>query len=309
MIGTGFQTFAGGKGANQAVAVAKLGWPVYLVGKVGTDGYASDLRAGLEKAGVNAGTVGFSNGPSGVALITTDSTGQNAIVVASGANDLLLPQDIDENHDLIQSAGFVLCQLEIPLATVLHLTQVCCSSGVPLMLDPAPARQLPRELLETVTWITPNESETRQLLAIDIADDPLRDASALAEAILGLGPKNVVLKMGRNGCYVASEHRHLRLHNDAFPVAAIDTTAAGDAFNGAFATALLHGWDIESATRFATATAAISVTRHGAQPSMPTLLEVAEFLRERGSDVNAWDSAGPDGGKSTVSTVLGKEAR
>jgi len=309
IIGTGFRTFAGGKGANQAVAVARLGWPVYLIGKVGTDVHGHDLRACLEEAGVKVGTVGVSNGSSGVALITTDRTGQNTIIVASGANDLLLPQDIDENDDLIRSAGFVLCQLEIPLATVLHLAHLCCRFGVPFMLDPAPVRQLPRELLEAVTWITPNESETRQLLAIDLGDNPLQDATAMAEAILGMGPKNVVLKMGRNGCYVASELPHLRCHNDAYPVAAIDTTAAGDAFNGAFATALLHEWDVQSATRFATATAAISVTRRGAQPSMPTLLEVTEFLRERGSDVSAWASDCSDHGEVTGSTDLKKETR
>jgi ribokinase len=168
---------------------------------------------------------------------------------------------------------------------------------------------LSRELLEAVTWITPNESETRQLLAIDLGDNPSQDATAMAEAILGMGPKNVVLKMGRNGCYVASELPHLRFHNDAYPVAAIDTTAAGDAFNGAFATALLHEWDVQSATRFASATAAISVTRYGAQPSMPTFLEVTEFLRERGSDVNAWASDCSDHGEITGSTALKKETR
>ncbi len=284
VMGRDFRTFSGGKGANQAVAVAKAGWPVYLVGKVGSDSFGRDLRASLEQSGVNVSSVGITEGASGVALIVTDDTGQNSIVVAPGANNLVSPEDIQKNRGLILSAGFVLCQLEIPLESVLYLAQMCAGAGVPFMLDPAPARILPEELLSRVSWITPNESETRRVLGLILDDDGTEDESILAERILKLGPKNVVLKRGKNGCYVVASSPRLRFRSRAYDVKAVDTTAAGDTFNGVFATALLQGLNLSDAVRFATAAAAISVTRHGAQPSMPSQLEVENFLRARRSE-------------------------
>jgi ribokinase len=284
VMGRDFCTFSGGKGANQAVAVAKVGWPVHLVGKVGRDSFGRDLRASLEQAGVNVSAVDVTEGESGVALIVTDDHGQNSIVVAPGANNLVSPENIQKNRDLISSAGFVLCQLEIPLESVLYLAQLCAGEGVPLMLDPAPARILPEELLSRVSWITPNESETRRLLGPDFTEDGKDDESVLAERILKLGPKNVVLKLGQNGCYVIASSPALQFRSRAYDVEGVDTTAAGDAFNGVFATALLQGLGLPDAIRFASAAAAISVTRRGAQPSMPTHLEVENFLQARRSE-------------------------
>lgn len=216
VMGRDFCTFSGGKGANQAVAVAKVGWPVHLVGKVGRDSFGRDLRASLEQAGVNVSAVDVTEGESGVALIVTDDHGQNSIVVAPGANNLVSPENIQKNRDLISSAGFVLCQLEIPLESVLYLAQLCAGEGVPLMLDPAPARILPEELLSRVSWITPNESETRRLLGPDFTEDGKDDESVLAERILKLGPKNVVLKLGQNGCYVIASSPALQFRSRAY---------------------------------------------------------------------------------------------
>jgi len=281
---TSFQTIPGGKGANQAVAVARLGWPVYLIGKVGSDSFGSLLRDHLHRAGVNTDFVKTINAASGTATITVDSRGQNSIVVAGGANDQVLPEDIDLCENVIRSAGFVLSQLEIPLSAVLHLAHLCRRVRVPFMLDPAPARKLPGDLLESVTWLTPNESETEIVLG---SSKNNHDEASCAQAILDLGVENVVLKRGENGSYVGVRDPQLRFHSDAFPVKPVDTTAAGDAFNGALAVALSHQHDIQTAIRFASATAAISVTRIGAQPSMPSLHEVREFLEERVSSAGA----------------------
>jgi ribokinase len=277
VLGESFNIYPGGKGANQAVAVAKLNYPCHLIGKLGKDSLGSDLREQLVKSGVDTAAVETTDGPSGVALITTESSGENSIVVVPGANAKVSPADIDANRELILSASMALVQLETPLDTVAHLAAVAFAAGVPLMLDPAPAQPLRDELLQHAAWVTPNSTEAATLLGLDAGDDSMEKAQSRAEALLDRGARGVVLKMGEQGVYLATADG-LRVQVPAFALKAVDTTAAGDSFNAGFAVALSEGRDPEAAARFASAVAGISVTRHGAQPSLPSRDEVEAFL-------------------------------
>jgi ribokinase len=279
VAGSSFRTFSGGKGANQAVAAARLGGSVSLIGKVGQDAFGAQLRDSLGESGVNTDAIGIVPGSTGVALITTDATGDNAITIVAGANAQLSREDLDANLELIRSAGILLTQLEIPLETVEYLATLAVREKIPLVLDPAPARGLPSSLLKCVDWLTPNETETCSLLgrpAHELSEDGLED---VANTLLLCGCKNVILKLGSRGCYLALADGTRRLI-PAYNVRALDTTAAGDAFNGALAVALMAGKDPVSSAAWASAVAAISVTRHGAQPSMPTPSEVEAFLED-----------------------------
>ncbi|HEY2468146.1 MAG TPA: ribokinase [Terracidiphilus sp.] len=278
LTGLGFQSLPGGKGANQAAAIARLGHSAYMMGRVGSDAFGVELRDSLERAGADATFVATSKGSSGVAMIVVSAEGENSIVVVPGANALLLPEDLDVNLELIRSAGIVLTQLEIPLDTVDHLAELCANEGVPLILDPAPVQQLSCDLMSRLSWITPNEIEAQQLSGLGPADTE-EEIENLAGALLALGPKNVLLKRGERGAFMATEEG-LRGWIPAYPVHAVDTTGAGDAFNGAFAVALARGASPFEAAKFASAAAAISVTRHGALPSMATQAEVDAFLYE-----------------------------
>lgn len=275
VTGHDFQVHPGGKGANQAVAIARLDYPVQLIGRLGNDGFGTQLREHLQDVGVGLDGVMTSEGPSGVAIILVSQAGENCIVVTPGANALLSPQDLDNQIEILRSAAMVLAQLEIPLETVEHLATICSREGIPLMLDPAPARALPVELLQRVAWFTPNETEAAFFAGS--AASLGTDARAIAHELLALGPQNVVLKMGARGAYVA---RAEGVENaiSPFAVEAVDTTAAGDCFNGAFATALCTGSNPAESARFAAAAAAISVTRAGAQPAMPSAAEVRDLM-------------------------------
>ncbi|HEX4488737.1 MAG TPA: ribokinase [Terriglobales bacterium] len=272
VIGVDFKTFFGGKGANQAVAAARLGATVSLIGQLGDDAFASQLKGGLESAGVDTSAVGIVSGPSGVALISTDEEGENSIIVVPGANGHVTPDLLDRHEDLVRDAAVVLVQLEIPLETVLHLSELTTRHQVPLILDPAPARALPDSLLRRVDWLTPNETETVALLEKEFAE--LDEA---ASALLDRGARNVILKLGSRGCYLATSDG-LRRRLPGRTVNAVDTTGAGDAFNAAFAAALSSGQDAVASATWATAVAALSVTKPGAQASMPTQAEVDRFL-------------------------------
>jgi ribokinase len=278
IIGGSFDTFCGGKGANQAVAAARLGYPVSMVGNVGDDAFGKQLRTGLQDALVDTAYVNTVQGPSGVALITTGARGENTIVVVPGANGLLTPKLLEKATSLLERAGFLLAQLEIPLETVEYLAQFAERQNIPLMLDPAPARELPGTLLRRVTWITPNESETRELLKTPIESGD-HGYDAAADHLLASGVENVLLKLGSYGCLVAQRNRP-KERIPAFPVTAVDTTAAGDAFNAGFAVAMMRCSTVARSAVFASAVAAISVTRHGAQHSMPTSAEVKSFVNE-----------------------------
>ena len=274
VLGTDFQTHPGGKGANQAVAVARLGYPVQMIGRLGDDAFGMQLRNHLEKAGVGSEGMATSQGATGVAVIAVSKKGENSIIVAPGANAKLTPQDLEDNLGLIRRAGLVLAQLEIPLETIERLGEICWQEGVPLILDPAPARALPKEVLERAAWFTPNETEA----AFYVGGEQDRPETT-AEALFDKGCRGLLLKMGERGVFVAQERSGGR-KVPAFPVQAVDSTAAGDAFNGAFAVGLMQGKSPLESARFASAVAAISVTRVGAQPSMPTIVDVESFLKE-----------------------------
>ncbi|MDE3202504.1 MAG: ribokinase [Acidobacteriota bacterium] len=271
VIGTGFTTTPGGKGANQAVAAALLGAQVAMVGCVGNDVYGPQLLKSLAGAGVHTGSIETTEGPSGLAPIFVDHMGQNAIVVVQGANGKVTPQIVDRHAATIKGAGIVLCQLELPLETTLHTIALCAEAGVPVMLDPAPAAALPDEVFAQIEWFTPNESEAELYVGTGLS------VEAAAESLFARGVRGVVLKRGGEGSYIArtgGEGRWVA----PFSVEVKDTVGAGDCFNGAFAVALMEGVDPWEAGRFASAAAAVSVSRSGAQAAMPTLGEVMALL-------------------------------
>jgi len=273
LIGTAFETTPGGKGANQAVAAARLGYPVRMVAMVGDDVYGPAILENLARSGVNTDAIEQVPGSSGLAPMFVAESGENSIVVVPGANGKLTPAAVDRHAALIRSAGLVLCQLEIPMETVSHILALCAEAGVPAMLDPAPAAPLPEAIWSQVAWFTPNETE---------AAFYLNDASTPEETathLLARGLRGVALKRGAEGAYIAAADGKAGWVKP-FPVDAIDTVAAGDCFNGAFAVALLEGNDPWAAARFANAAAALCVTRKGAQASMPLRAEVDAFLAQ-----------------------------
>jgi ribokinase len=281
VLGSDFQIHPGGKGANQAVAVARLGYPVSLIGRLGGDAFGSQLRTRLESAGVDVAGVTTTTGISGVALIVVASNGENCIVITPGANALLTPKDLDAHIDIIRSAGVVLTQLEIPIETVQHLARICAREKVPLILDPAPAKEIPQNLFENVEWFTPNETEAAFFAGKRNGAAEMSDPVTMANMLMSQGVKGVVLKLGSRGAFIASRDG-LAERLTSFPVQAVDTTAAGDAFNGAFAVALLLEMGPIESARFATAAAAVSVTRPGAQPSLAAMSDVQRMLDREG---------------------------
>ncbi|MBS1822314.1 MAG: ribokinase [Acidobacteria bacterium] len=281
--GNGFATHPGGKGANQAVAAARLGAPVKMIGRLGNDSFGSQLRQQLEADRIDTSSVAGTGLPSGCAVILVDRQGANSIVVIPGANGALYPSELAQYEDTLRDAAIVLAQLEVPLETVVRLAEMAHAMDVPFVLDPAPAQPLPAALLNNVTWLTPNESEARSILR-DLGhtgDAPItpQTAPAAAERILATGVRNVILKMGSQGAYLSGRDTPAACV-PAFSVETVDTTAAGDAFNGGFAYALTQErMKPYEAVRFASAVAALSVTRRGAQPSMPNLDEVVKLFR------------------------------
>jgi ribokinase len=280
-LGWDFQMNPGGKGANQAYAAARLGGSsltVRMVGRVGYDWFGDHLKAGLAAAGVDVSTVHATRSqPTGVALIWVDSAGQNSIVVAPGANHALTAEEMEGFRRSFRGARFALFQLETPLAAVEAGLRIARAEGAWTMLDPAPAQPLNRELLGLVDILTPNESEASILLGRPPGRLSPEEAPELVRALRQMGARCVVLKLGDQGCYYDDGQR--QIHQPAFRVAVRDSTAAGDTFNAALAVALAEGKPIEEALRFANAAAAVSVTRLGAQASVPSRLEVEEFLK------------------------------
>jgi ribokinase len=286
VIASDFQIHPGGKGANQAVAVARLGYPVRLIGRLGNDTFGAELRTHLQKAGVEITGVSTSDGVSGVAVVVVSERGDNSILVAPGANSKVTPTDLDANISILRGAGMVLAQLEIPLETVEHLARICARENVPLILDPAPAMNLPSGIFKDIAWFTPNQTEAAFYLGNEHSKSSPPSPAEMANMFLSNGCRGVVLKMGANGTYMGSQDGIGSLV-PAFSVKAIDTTAAGDAFNAGFATALMLGKSPLDSAAFAAAVAAISVTRTGAQPSMPSMAEVEEFIRNESDYVAA----------------------
>lgn len=271
LIGTAFETTPGGKGANQAVAAARLGYPVHMVAMVGDDVYGPAILENLARSGVRTNAIAVAPGSSGLAPMFVADSGENSIVVVPGANGKMTPEAVARHADLIRSAGMVLCQLEIPMETVSYILALCARAGVPVMLDPAPAAPLPDAVWDRVAWFTPNESEAAFYLDGDSSPEET------ADHLLSRGLRAVALKRGAEGAYIATANGKSGWVAP-FSVDAIDTVAAGDCFNGAFAVALLEGLDPLPAARFANAAAALCVTRKGAQASMPSREDVERFL-------------------------------
>lgn len=276
LTGTDFARFPGGKGANQAYGVARLGGPAHIVGQVGADDHGAWLVEHLRVGGVDTTHVARVPGqPTGVALITIDASGQNHIVIVAGANGVLTPDRLAASLPAIRAARVILLQLEIPLDTVLTAAREARSAGATVVLDPAPARELPDACLASADLITPNETELAALTGGGVlADD--HDRRRRMAALRTRGARRVLLKAGARGAWLLDDggEQHVPAHR----VDVVDTTAAGDAFNAALAVVLAEGGAPAGALQFAAAAAAISVTRRGAQPSMPTRDEVTAFL-------------------------------
>lgn len=279
VLGGSFFMNPGGKGANQAVAVARLGGNISFVSKVGNDIFGRQSSQLFDEEGINTYHVLSDDDlPSGVALITVDGDGENSIVVAAGANANLLPGDLEGALKELSEAAIVMMQLEIPLETVHYVARYASEKGVKVILDPAPATDLSPELLSHIDIITPNQTEAEMLSGIRVNN--VKDAEAAARVIAEKGAKQVVVTMGTLGAviYQQGEVRVI----PAQKVNALDSTAAGDVFNGALAVALSEGKALADAVAFACAAAAASVTRMGAQSSIPYRNElVATRLRQK----------------------------
>jgi len=275
VLGNDFIIAQGGKGANQAVAIARLGGDVTFVAKLGLDDFGNQAMENFKGGGINTDFVfRDKDSPSGVALIFVGEDGENMIVAAQGANARLSPEDIDEARVAIEGADMLLLQLETPLETVEHAVDIAVEKGIPVILNPAPGRELNQRLIGKIRYLTPNETEAEILTGIKVIDD---DTACKAGAKLrGLGADNVIVTMGKHGAILITAQESFLI--PAFSVDAVDATAAGDAFNGGLAYALAIGRDLRNAVKFANAVAALAVTRMGAQPSMPTRDELEQFL-------------------------------
>jgi len=276
VLGADFQMNPGGKGANQACAAAKLGSPgviVRMAGRVGCDVFADHLKESLLAAGADVSAVSSTgSAATGVALIWVDRTGQNSIVVAPGANHEIQAEDMEPLRTSLRGARFALFQFEIPMPAVRTSLALARSEGARTMVDPAPAQALARDFFPLIDILTPNETEALALLGRSPSRVTPKDAPALARELRSLGARTVVLKLGDQGCYYDDGME--RIFQPAFPVEVVDSTAAGDVFNGALAVALAEDKPSAEALRFASAAAAISVTRAGAQASVPSRAEV-----------------------------------
>jgi ribokinase len=277
LSGGPFATYPGGKGANQAVAAARLGAPTAIVGRVGPDGFGQMLRISAEVDEVDVSRVLDTPGQStGVALITVEEGGQNTIVIAPGANAALTPADVEAAAELLSSAHVLLLQLEVPLPAVTRAAVIAHAAGATVILNPAPAPavRLPAELLENVDYLIPNESESMIILG-EPADAP---PTSLARAVGALtGVPNVIITLGAAGVAMAGPNGVA--FQPAFRVSAVDTTAAGDAFVGGFAVALAEGQAPAEALRWGCAAGALAATRPGAQSSLPKREELLALLQ------------------------------
>lgn len=275
LIGHSFATVSGGKGANQAVAAARLGAQVAMVGCVGNDDYGVQLRDALLAEQIDCQAVSTVDGSSGVALIVVDDNSQNAIVIVAGANGAMTPAVIDRFDAVLQAADVIICQLEIPDATVGHALKRARALGKIVILNPAPAsRPLPADWFAAIDYLIPNESEAAALSGMPV--DSLQTAESAATRLIAMGAGKVIVTLGAQGSLFANGQGFE--HFPAPKVQAVDTTAAGDTFVGGFAAALANGQSEASAIRYGQIAAALSVTRAGAQPSIPTLSDVKAFV-------------------------------
>ncbi|MDB8800852.1 MULTISPECIES: ribokinase [unclassified Romboutsia] len=273
LLGSNFKEVPGGKGANQAVAMARLNGNVTMIGKVGNDSFGETLVNSLKKDNVNTDYIQVEKGPSGVALITVDKNAQNSIVVAPGANYKLTKEDIDKNIDAIKNSDIVVVQLETPLETIKYALKKAKELGKYTILNPAPAVVLEDEIIENVDLLTPNETELEIISQKSISNED--DINECAQIMINKGVKELIVTLGSKGSlYINKE---TSMFKKAYKVEAIDTTAAGDSYTGALAVAISIGKDMEYAMDFASKVGALSVMKEGAQSSLPTLIEVENF--------------------------------
>ena len=275
IFGHDFIEAPGGKGANQAVAAARLGGRVTMIGRVGTDPYGIALLDNIRKEGIDTSYIQIDKEVcTGVALITVDSIGQNSIVVVSSANMRLLPDEMENALERIEEMSILLLQLESPLECVLRAARIAKNRGATVILNPSPVGRLPKEIFQLVDVLVPNEIEASKLTNLPVGS--LDEAEAAAFHLLELGVESVIVTLARQGVLVV--RKGLTKHLRGYPVTVMDTTAAGDAFTGGLAAGLSEGLTMIDAARLGNAAAAIAVTRMGAQPSLPHRLEVNNFL-------------------------------
>lgn len=274
VMGSELLTIQGGKGANQAVGASRAGGDVQFITCISDDAFGRQSLESYENEGIDTSLIKIKPGiHSGVALINVSDDGENSIAVAPGANSHLLPEDIRKGRDAFAGAGIILVQLEIPLETVEAVAELAESIGIPLILNPAPARELPPAILGRISVITPNETEASLLTGIkEINSETI---PLMAQALHDTGVKTVIITLGKKGVYLLD--REFRGLIPGYNVSAVDTTAAGDIFNGALACALAENRPVMEAVDFAQRAAAISVTRMGAQPSAPQLVEITGY--------------------------------
>jgi ribokinase len=274
VLGNEFRVVRGGKGANQAVAAARLGADVTFVARLGTDSFGDEALAAYREEGIRTDFIVRDPGiHSGIALIMVNPDGENVIGVGPGANSHLTPEDVQAASTAIRDADCVLLQLEIPVQAVQAAAEIAHRHQVRVILNPAPAQKLPREILQSIDYLTPNETEAALLAGEDpsgIGPDSLPRLASL------LGVPNLVITLGARGACILQDGQNSVV--PTFPITPVDTTASGDAFNGALAVALARGEDLSQAVKYANAAGAITATRPGAQPSLPTRKELDQFM-------------------------------
>jgi ribokinase len=271
ILGGDFETYPGGKGANQAVAASRMGGEVTMVGRVGIDSFGDRLIQSLVEDKIRTThVIKDSSAATGIAMIAVAADGENMIVVASGVNSHLSIDDVDKARPLMRETDILLVQLECPIKTITFAVDLAKNYGIPVVFNPAPGQPLSKALLKNVDYLTPNVPE---LLCLTGADDIDAGIQTLRE----WGVKNVIVTLGANGARVVTDE--LDKHLPAFEVTAVDTTAAGDAFNGAFAVGLAEGKPLIDAVNLAMAAGALTATKRGAQASLPTREAVDDFLR------------------------------
>jgi len=275
LTGNDFYTAAGGKGANQAVAAAKLSGKSIMIGRVGKDIFGNDLRDNLKKNGVDVSAVSIDDArPTGTALITVDENAENTIIIIPGANGAVAERELEVLDTVLTDISILMLQLEIPLETIVSAAKQAKKQNAKVLLDPAPAQELPDELLELCDYITPNETEAKILTGIEISNT--NDAKRAAEELKCRGAKAVIIKMSSNGSFFFDGTEEIMY--PAFAVRPVVTVAAGDAFNGGLAAAFSEEKSLNEVLQWANAAGAISTTKPGAQPSMPSRQELLEFI-------------------------------